>query len=257
MKRRSLLWLLACVVTVFVMGCTSLSAQTEAKEKAPMYSYVSNWAMPRAQWAAYEKDTSTEAILQKALANGTIIGYGKEHMIIHNSEGWTHDSWWSSNSMAGVLNVLDQVYASGGGTTNLLGASTKHEDELYVAHYYNYKPGSWKGMYGHAGFYKLKADAPDNAIALLSKEVFVPFFEKLMADGTIMEYEIDEQAIHTNSPDTFMLYYLCANAEGLDKVNAALAAWQKSSPIGGVSFGSMTDQSAHRDELLRSDVTYK
>ena len=35
-----------------------------------MYTYVSIWAMPRAQWPALEKDTSTDAILQKALASG-------------------------------------------------------------------------------------------------------------------------------------------------------------------------------------------
>ena len=49
----------------------------------------------------------------------------------------------------------------------------------------------------------------------------MPFFEKLLADGTIHEYEIDTQAIHTEAPGTFMCSDIAPNAKALDKVNAA------------------------------------
>ena len=256
MKRRHLLGLVYLVMGL-VMECGFLSAQTEVKEKPPMYTYVSIWAMPRAQWPALEKDTSTDAILQKALASGGILGYGRDRTIVHQEDGWTHDDWWAATSMAGLMNVLDQIYASGNATNPVLSSATKHEDLILVSRFYNYRPGSWKNVYGHGGFYKLKANAPDDAIDMLSKNLFVPFFEKLMADGTIYEYEVDEEAIHTMNPDMFTLFYLCANAECLDKVNAALRAWQKASPLGGPTFSSMTDSNAHRDELLRADATYK
>jgi hypothetical protein len=105
--------------------------------------------------------------------------------------------------------------------------------------------------------YHLKADAPDDAVAVLSKNVLVPFMEKLLADGTINEYEVDVEAIHTDNPNMFLLYYVCSNAEGLDKVNAALTAWLKANPLGGPTIGSMVDFSSHRDVLLRSNATYK
>lgn len=256
MKRKLVLGLV-CVVMGLVMGCGSLSAQTEVKEKPPMYTYVSVWAMPRSQWAALEKDTSTDAILQKALASGGIIGYGRDQTIVHQEDGWTHDDWWAANSMAGLFNVLDQIYKAGNATSPVLSSATKHQDYVLVSRYYNNKPGSWKNAYGHGGFYKLKPNAPDNALEMLSKNLFVPFFEKLMADGTIIEYDVDEQAIHTDSPSLFTIFYLCANAECLDKVNAALTTWQKESPLGGPTFVSMTEQDAHRDELSRGDATYK
>lgn len=255
MNLKRLLRLFAVTVTL-TLGCIPLFAQAEVKEKPPMYTYVANWAFPRAQWADVEKATPN-AVLQKALAGGTIIGYGSDEAVVHTADGFTHDNWWAAMSMAGLMNVLDQIQAVGSTNNPVMGSATKHQDEIFVSRFYNYKSGTWKNLYGHGGFYKLKADAPDDAVEMLSKTLFVPFFEKLMADGTIYEYEIDTQAIHTSAPDTFVLYYLCGNAECLDKVNAALTEWQKTTPLGGPTFGSMTDSTAHRDELLRGAATYK
>jgi hypothetical protein len=85
----------------------------------------------------------------------------------------------------------------------------------------------------------------------------VPLLEKQLAAGTIAEYEIDEQAIHTDAPGTFLIVYLATNAEGLDKVQAAVAEALKANPLGGSAFGSVTDTAGHRDELVRTTATYK
>jgi hypothetical protein len=68
---------------------------------------------------------------------------------------------------------------------------------------------------------------------------------------------VDSEAIHTEAPGTFLIVYLAANAEGLDKVNAALRDAMKSDPLGGVAFGSMVDMAAHHDGLDRTNATYK
>ena len=112
-------------------------------------------------------------------------------------------------------------------------------------------------MYTHGASYKLKPNAPDDAVETLSKNLFVPFFEKLLADGTIHEYEIDTEAIHTEAPGTFWIFYLAANGEGLDKVNAALLETLKSNPLRGPAFNSMVDFTVHRDNLVRTSATYK
>ena len=64
----------------------------------------------------------------------------------------------------------------------------------------------------------------------------MPLLEKLFADGTLHEYEVDTQAIHTEAPGMFSIVYLAATADGLDKVNAALEEAMKSNPLGGVAF---------------------
>jgi hypothetical protein len=248
-----------CVLGMAAVIAAPAGAQSaEVKEKPPMYSYISNWQIPRAQWADMEKARETERpALDKALAAGTIVGYGSDVNLVHRPDGETHDEWWSAMSMAGVINLLEQFYQGGNSTTPVLASATKHWDDVFVSRYYNWHSGSIKNGYTHVGFYKLKPDAPDDALETLSKNLVVPLLEKQLAAGTIAEYEIDEEAIHTDAPGAFLIVYLATNAEGLDKVQAAVAEALKSNPLGGSAFGSMTDMSGHRDELVRTNATYK
>jgi hypothetical protein len=248
-----------CVLGMAALMAAPAGAQsTEVKEKPPMYSYIGNWAIPRAQWSEMAKsDEADRPILEKALAGGTIVAYGSDLAVIHTPDGETHDQWWAAMSMAGLLNVLEQFYQGGNSTASVLASATKHWDELYVSRYYNWHSGTVKNGYTHVGFYKLKADAPDDAVEMVSKSMVVPLLEKQLAAGTIAEYEIDEQAIHTAAPGSFLIVYIATNAEGLDKVQAAVAEMLKSNPMASSAFGSMTEASGHRDELLRTTATYK
>jgi len=249
-----------CALALAVSAGVPARAQTsEVKEKPPMYTYVGNWAIPRAQWADMEKQAAgnQKNIMEKAIADGTIVAYGADLNLIHQSDGATHDSWWSSMSMAGLLNVLDQSYKSGNATSPVLASATKHWDELFVSRYYNWHAGSWKDVYTRVATYKLKPDAPDDAVDTLSKNLFVPLLEKLLADGSIHEYEIDTEAIHTEAPGTFAVVIIAANAAGLDKFNAAVRDSVKSSPLAGPALGAMVDFAPHRDYLARTNATYK
>jgi len=234
-------------------------AQTsEVKEKAALYTYVADWNIPRAQWADMEKSyASSQKMLDKAIADGTIVGYGADVTLVHQGDGITHDDWWSAMSLASVLKVLDQLEKAGDSTTSVLASATNHFDNVYVSRYYNWHPGAVKDGYTYEASYRLKPDAPDDAVETLSKQLIVPLLEKLLADGTLREYEVDTQAIHTEAPGSFMIVYLAANAEGLDKVNAALDSAIKADPLRGVAFGSMVDPGAHHDNLDRSNATYK
>jgi len=236
----------------------SLAQMPEVKEKPAMYSYVSNWQIPRAQWADMEKaNEADKAILDKALADGTLVGYGNDESLVHQQGGATHDNWWASMSMAGLMKVLDQFYASKTVTSPVLASATKHWDLIFVSRYYNWKPGAWKNGYVHVSFYELKKDAPADAVELLSKYLIVPMLEKLLSDGTLREYEIDTEAIHTSAPGTFGIVYVASSPEGLDTVNAAIESSLKTNPFAGPVFGSMTESNGHRDELLRGEGVYK
>jgi hypothetical protein len=248
-----------CVLGMAAAVAGSARAQTsEVKEKPPMYCYIGNWDIPRAQWADMAKaDEADRPILDKAMAGGTLVGYGNDVTMVHTANGGTNDQWWCANSLAGVVNILEQFYQSGSTTTPVLASATKHWDEVYVSRYYNWKTGSTKNGYTHVGRYKLKADAPEDAVESLSKNLVVPLLEKLLADGTIVEYEIDQEAIHTDAPGSFEIVYIAKDAAGLDKVQAAVESAIKTNPLGGSAFGSVTDSSGHRDELLRTNATYK
>jgi hypothetical protein len=243
---------------VGVIGIASqpLHAQTmEVKEKPAMYSYEAFWQVPRAKWADFEKAGAPEKSLTQAFANGTIVGYGTDINEVHSADGPTHDDWWSGMSMAAVMDALDAV---GKGPPNTqLQSATKHWDGIYVSHFYNWKSGTYKGAYTHTAYYKLKDSAPDNAVETISKNFIVPLMEKLLADGSIVEYEIDEEAIHTESPAGFWVDYITPNSAGLDKVSAALGQAIKTNTFAGPAFDAMIEGAEHRDTLSRSDVTYK
>ena len=251
--------------SVFALACTlAMSAvcapaqAPEVKEKPRMYTYVAFWTIPRTQWADQEKLVASEQkFMEKGTADGTLVGYGSDQNLIHQPDGPSHDTWFSAMSMAGLFNVLDGIYKSGMTTSPVQSGATKHWDSVFVSRYYNWHSGSWKDVYSEVGMYKFKADAPDNALDILCRNLFVPLMEKLLADGTIHEYEIDTEAIHTAAPGTFFVFYLTPNADGIDKMNAALRDNLKSNSLIAPAFDSVVDFTGHRDYLDRTTATYK
>jgi len=248
------------VFTAFAAGAASVAAQTaEVKEKPALYTYESDWQIPRANWPDMDKENAAnQKILDQAMASGTIVANGNDQNLVHTAEGSTHDGWWSAYSMAGLMSVLDSFYKSGStSSSKVLQSSTKHWDAVYISRFYNWRSGSWKGAYTHAAVYSLKPGAPDNAVETLSKSIFVPFLEKLLADGSIQQYQIDQQAIHTEAPNQFFISYITSSAEGLDKVNAALREAVRGNSMISATFESMVDFTPHRDYLGRTTATYK
>jgi hypothetical protein len=199
-------------------------------QSAPMYTIVSSGAIPNAP------------------TDSGLIAYGTDETVLHQPDGSTHRVWWSAMSMAAVLNVLAEVHKT---------TAAKHSDDIYVSRFYNRHPGSWHGAYTQATSFRLNAGAPADAVDLVSKNIFVPLFEKLLSDGTLIEYEVDVQAEHTEPPDTFWITVITAKAEGLDKVNAAIADTFDANPLVGPTFSSAVNFALHRDYLYRTEATYR
>jgi hypothetical protein len=260
MKMNRKLWgIFAALCTLAMLSAWALPALAQGDmEKPPLYSYVGNWTIPRAQWADMEKnDAADQKILDKAMADGMIVAYGNDVNLVHQPDGDTHDNWWSSMSMAGMLGVLDKFYKAGNATSPVLANATRHWDNILVSRHYNWHSGSFKGAYTRVAAYKLKADAPSDAIDMLSKNLLVPMMEKLLADGSIIEYEVDTEVVHTEDPAMFFIVFITPNADGLDKFNAALRDANKKDPLRGPAFGSMVEFAGHRDYLSSSTGIYK
>jgi hypothetical protein len=256
--------LLMLVAGLAVLGMTAMlaGAQTlEVKEKPPLYRYVSYWTFPRAHWADVDKDTATgnQKILAAALADGTLVGYGDTENQVHSVEGFTHNNWWQANSIAGLMKVLGALDKGGGSSSPLVVSSTRHWDQIYISSFYNWKAGSWKGAYGYTGTSKLKPDAPaaGDAVRALSS-FYVPVFEKMLADGIIVEYEIDREMIHTtDARGQIHFSFVMPSAEGLDKFQAALGAAIDENSLIGPAFGSMTVNFTEQFDFVKVNATFK
>ncbi|HEX8711431.1 MAG TPA: hypothetical protein VF730_06125 [Terracidiphilus sp.] len=248
-----------CAVAMGALWAMPASAQSETvKPKAPMYSYVSNWQIPRAHWDEMKNEASADKeIMDKAMADGTLVGYGNDQNLVHTEDGWTHDDWFSSMSMGGLMTVLKQLYGSSTSTSQVLQSAGRHYDVIFASRYYNWHPGSYNGGIVSVAAYTLKANAPDNALDAISGEIVAPLLEKLLADNTIVEYEIDTMAVHTAAPGSFYIVTVVKDPASLDKVDDAIRATIKAHPIQGAAFDTMVDSSAHRDEMGLGNGTFK
>lgn len=228
------------------------------KEKPAVYTYVAEWAVPRGDWAAYEKTTAGDKqLFDKMIADGTITSYGTFKNLVHQEGAPTHGDWWSATSMANLMKALSALMnRATSGDENKVLAGARHWDYVITSRNYGYHPGTYENTYLRVGQFKAKAgegEAMEKAI----KSYIVPTLEKMLADGAIHFYSVDHEAVHTGDPGEIDIAIITNGADGLDKFNAALEAAGKANPAGPMAFASTTDSAAHRDILAITSATYK
>jgi hypothetical protein len=219
MPRRGIRTICLLIAGMLCTG-TALHAQDMNQGNPPLYIYVSQWAVPRAQWADLAKlDASQRAIEDKLLADGTITGYGRFFNLIHTEDGPTHGNWIAATSQGNILKALEAFYAAPSLTAPVLAAS-KHWDYFLVSHMHNWRPGAHDNAYLSGSMWRVK---PGQGMAFrnLMKSRVVPVFEKLIQDGTIVSYSIDMEAYNTSAPGLFEVVFVAPQASGLDKVHKA------------------------------------
>ncbi len=246
-----------CALTIVLLCSSTAWTQSAPEEKAPLYTYVSEWAVPRAMWADYQKmEASGNEAMNKLIADGTIVSYGNFSIITHQEGLPTHGTWFSAHSMASLLKVLEGIRSGPDATGPTLSAS-KHWDYILESRDYNAHSGTFKNGYLRVGSWKFKAGANDPDGKIL-KSTMVAMLEKLLADGALHSYQIDEEVVHTSDPGGFFVALVANGAEGLDKFSAALDENRKKNPAGMAGFSSLLDSQGHRDSLSHVDtMTHK
>src|SRR3981189_611753 len=166
---------------VFVLAVMLVPAGLPQMEPTPVvYTYVSQFQVPRANWAAYSEDTEKTVvpIVEKLTADGTILSWSTFEQIIHPPEGYTHGAAWSSTSISGLMKVLDEVRKAGPRPGQI--AATKHEDLLMQTSMY--RGGSGTPTYLRVVCSNAKADNTGDYTASL-KKLLVPTFEEQVKKG--------------------------------------------------------------------------
>ena len=249
MPRRGISTICLLILGVLAAG-TALHAQTMDQGKPPMYIYVSQWAVPRAQWADMAKSQQADrAIADKLLADGTITGYGAGMNMIHQEGQPTHTNWMTASSEGNILKALDAYYAAPGLAAPVLAAS-KHWDYFLVSRMYDRRPGTHDGAYLSGAMWTVKP-GEGMAFAAMLKSRVVPVLEKLMADGTVLGYSIDTEDFHTTAPGLTEVVITTPDASGLDKVSKAFEeTFSKDTEI-GPAMRTLIKGKTTRDFLLR------
>ena len=97
-----------CALAIAALLATTAWTQSPTKEKPPVYTYVSEWAIPRAMWGDYVKaEAATGESMNKLVADGTLLSSGSFSVLNHQEGAPTHGSWFSASSIANLMKVLE------------------------------------------------------------------------------------------------------------------------------------------------------
>jgi len=235
---------------VFLLIVTLVPAALPQTESTPVvYTYVSQFQIPRANWAAYSEDSEKSVIpvLEKSVTDGTILSWSTFEQVIHTPEGYTHGAAWSSSSIAGLMKVLDEIRKSAPRPSQI--AATKHEDYLMQTRMYH--PGTGTPTYLRVVCSSAKPDKPEHYAAVL-KKMLVPTFEEQLKAGVATYYGLDEQYVNTSAPSTRCLVITYPNAESIDKwataINTTMGKW---TPAEREEFAAASVLDSRRDILAR------
>lgn len=240
---------LVCLLAAGVFCALPAAAQSATTEKPVVYTYVSEWGVPRAMWGDYMKaeDSDTD-LLKKAVADGTLLGYGNYATLNHQEGQPTHGSWFSASSMANLMKVLESLRTRPDATAPALAAS-KHWDYIMQSRDYSARPGTFTNGYLRVGTWKMKSGGAD--ADKIIRASFLPVLEKLVSSGALYAYQIDNESVHSADPNLIFVVIIANGAEGLDKFYAAIDDFDKNNSIGSAAFDSLIDPAGHRDFLAK------
>ena len=213
------------------------------------YTFVSFWAVPRAQWTDFEKaQEQTNSVLERLVADGTLVAWGSDASLVHTEEGYTHGDWFVSTSQSGITKALEALRSLS--RTQALASTTKHIDLMLHTIAHGGKTARASSGYLRVAFWRAKPGRGDD-IQQFFKKYIQPDLDAGVADGSVLMYNFDFEQIHTDAPGGYDLAVVYANGDGLDKSAAMLAAHAKENPAAGEGFGAMLVTEAHRDSLTR------
>lgn len=244
-RRIYLLLTVLCLVLVAPILASAQEPQT--------YTFVAEWAVPRAQWdeftAFWEKNA--RPVLERLTADGTLVGWGVFAVRVHTVDGMTHGTWYWANSIAAGQRALDELIKL---PPNPAQAGAKHRDYLLRSLVRKDRAASGNG-YLWVSSVQVQPGKGQQWRELWEKYT-KPVYDELQANGTISMYELVVEHVHTENPGTRFVAYVTPSADGLDKVQAALAAAgakrsaEENRAI-GAAFAEVTVAGAHRDFFAR------
>jgi hypothetical protein len=248
-----------CVVLVFAfalaLGAALIATPTGAQDQT-YYTYVSEWNVPRAQWAAFEKERDQQnGAMQRLVADGTIIAWGSDANYVHTEDGYTHEDFFIATSRAGILKALETLRppATGGTYTS----TTKHRDLFMHTLAHGGKTATATTGYVRVGSWMAKPGEGDAFVDHVKKYI-LPLLDAEVADGTVLMYNFDAEDIHTDPQGEYFLAVVYPSGEAMDKAYARLATTTKENPAVGEVISSLTVTEAHRDSLGKiSDYQHK
>jgi hypothetical protein len=216
-----------------------------------VYTYVSQFRVPAAKRGdfAFQFNQYAKPVLDRLLADGAILNWGRSAPVVHTANGMTDTVWWCANQVSGAVKVLEEVAKAKMPPS----VAEAHQDALLQSMIFKTRESSATSGYLYVSdwtFQTGKAGAWMDAFDKYDK----PVYEGLLASGDILGYGVNFEFVHTADPRSRSVWVLVENAESADKVTAAMAAARSvRTPSERTAFEQTNAEilvpDAHRDSL--------
>ncbi len=227
---------LVASLTAAALLTLAMVAPAAAEDPAPVYTRVALWQVERAHWGDFVEFFTKydQPVMEKLMADGVILEWGLDAESLHHPEGYTHATWFSATTMAGLekaLEAYDAFYEKlpkqeqTASDAEFAAMITKHRDYLMRNVVLRSRAGDIKGAYYLASFGRVKMGHGQDYRSYWDHRV-LPVYEKLFADGTIVAYGLAVEEVNTEPPGGRESWCMPKNADALDTVKAAFdASW--------------------------------
>jgi len=205
----------------------SLGLPLLAQDDEPVYARIAEWDIKREHWGDYVElyEKYQLPVLQKLLANGTIVEFGLAEELLHSPEGYTHSAWWSAKSYKGLETVIEefQKASSGSPMAAFSDAIVKHRDSLMRGLCFESRPATLDSGYLFTRTIQVKEGKGSEFYETWEKYT-KPVFENLVSDGVVVAFGLDRESLHTEDPLIRTTWYAVASLDDDEKVDAAFEA---------------------------------
>jgi hypothetical protein len=250
MKKAKSIAIVVCVLAAL------LGSVAQAQQQEPTYyTFVAEWAIERSQWGEFVNffERSSRPVLERMMADGTIVGWGAFESVVHVPGETTHGIWWVSRTIAGIERTRAELVRQDPAPAML--SAKLHRDYFLSSQLHQAKAGNVAGGYLSVASFFIQPGKGGQWRQLWDK-YDKPVLEELLANGTLLFYGIDTEDVHTTDPGLRFVVTVSPSAEAEDKVAAAFAAANsKRSPAEQqairAAFADVLQPGTHRDFFAR------
>lgn len=232
----------------FSLLLVCLASGVIAQDAPTVYTYAAHWNVPRASWGAFTTDNGTNALLDRLVADGTLIWWSNIERFVHAVDSTTHGTMWAATSMAGIERTLEELAKLPAGPAI---PDIEHHDHLFLSLMHGGKSASESGGYV---WMTINQTVPGQGGRWLDlqRKYYEPVYKTLRADGTILAYDISREYVHANNPRNRFTFIITPDADARGKIGAALAAVrQENAPALLSALRETNVRSEHRDVLFQ------
>jgi len=235
-RRLALLATIAVLGTLIALPQLSLAADEE--ELKTTYTRVEMWQVERARWGDFVDmfKKYDVPILEKLKSDGAISEWGIDAEHLHHPKGYTHSTWYSADSMGALVKAGEAYIAAweamGEESSKALDAEfasliVKHRDYITDTDGMRSAARDIEGGYYHAAYVQVTRDKHRAYHSYWDNRV-KPIYQKLFEEGVVVAYGLSTETITTDHPTGHWSWYVVADADGLDAVDAAFdASWEE------------------------------